>query len=438
MGLLALALTAGCADDPFDFDSPRSCDPTDENEWVYGVMSEVYLFADELQAIDPADYPSPAEMVRAVRVEPDRWSRVSDKSTTEALFQEGAYIGLGYSTRRDAAGDLVVSFVTEDSPAGQAGLRRGDRIAAIGGLQIAQIEAEDRWSEVLGEDVPGVRVELTVDDGVGESTVMLEKEWIGIATVPIHEILTVADRPVGYVMFSSFLEPAHDELDAAFERIAASGASEVIVDLRYNGGGLLSVAQHLIGLLVGDVADGKTAYRVEYNDKFSDEDADRKLAHHAGSIPNVDHVVFITTGSTLSASELVINAVRPYVQVSVIGGTTGGKPVGSRHFEFCDKVLAPITFQVVNSEGFGDYFTGLPADCTVADDLMTPLGDPQESSLAAALTRLETGACPEAPAADGVEAAVGFSPGLAARPTAAPLQVLPPRPGAPDELRGVW
>jgi C-terminal processing protease CtpA/Prc len=439
--LALVALTSGCGDSPFDFDEPRSCDPVDQNEWVYGVMQQIYLFADELPQVDPADYSDPATMLRDLRVSPDRWSRVSDKATTEALFEEGAFLGLGFSTRRDLDDALIVSFVIPDSPAGRAGFRRGDAIAAIGGLRIAQIDTEDLWSEIYGENLPGVSVEVTVDagDGDGEMDVTLSKEWLALQTVPVDEVVMVDDRPVGYLLFSSFVEPADGALDAAFERLADAGVHEIIVDLRYNGGGLLSVAHHLIGLLVGDLAHGRTAYRVEYNEHFEGENKSHAMSRYAGSIPDVQHVVFITTGSTLSASELVINAVRPYVEVSVVGDLTGGKPVGSRHIGFCDKVLAPITFKVVNADGEGDYFDGIAADCAAGDDLAHELGDPTEGALAAAMSLLADGSCPAPVDPDAAEITAAFDVPLAAGTVPpAPTRQAPLRPGAPEELRGIF
>ena len=437
--LAGALLVAACADDPFDFGGPRSCSIADQNEYVYTLMQRAYLFSDEVALdLDPAVYESPADLVRDARVDPDRWSRVSDLAKTEALFKDGMVVGLGYRTLRDADGNLVIASVHAGSPADLAGLRRGDTIREVGGLQITQIDEEDRWSEVYGEDAPGVEVDLLVTPKgqTAEVEVSVTKDWIEIPTVPLDSVIDVDGRPVGYVIFSTFVSPADDALDAAFERIRESGAREVVVDLRYNGGGLLSVARHLVSLLVGDVADGKVAYRVEYNDEFSGENTDKHIDRHDGSIRDVEHVVFVTTGSTLSASELVINAVRPHVKVTVVGDVTGGKPVGSRHFEFCDRVAVPITFEVLNADGEGRYFDGISADCVAVDDLGHDLGDPQEASLAAALSIVAGSGCPALPEpAPGSDAHVDAAPGYAVpgpRRRAAPRVRL----DAPVELDG--
>jgi C-terminal processing protease CtpA/Prc len=101
----------------------------------------------------------------------------------------------------------------------------------------------------------------------------------------------------------------------------------------------------------------------------------------------------ITTRSSASASELVINSLRPHLPVIVIGDATYGKPVGQYGFNFCDKVLAPVSFSLVNAEGNGDFFDGIPPDCTAADDVEHDLGSADEGSLAEALHFIRTGSC---------------------------------------------
>ncbi len=406
------SVAAGCsAEDPFDFGGPRSCDAGDQNVWVYGLMQQAYLFADELPEIDPLDYDSPNEMVRDLRVDPDRWSRVSDKATTDALFQEGKFIGLGFRTRRDAQERVVIADIQGNSPAEAAGMQRGDIIEMVGGFTTEELDDDGRWSEIYGENVPGVEVDIEVSPpGDEPREVTLTKDWIDIETVPIQQLLMVEGRPVGHLMFATFVDTAPEALDTAFAEFREAGVREVIVDVRYNGGGLISVARHFMHLLVGGIAEGRTAYRVVYNDTFSDENMDRGLTRLDNSLSAVDHVVFITTGSSLSASELLINSVAAHVPVSIVGGATGGKPVGSRHFDFCDRVAAPITFELVNADNRGGYYDGFTPHCTAPDDFDHALSDPEEASLAVALHRLATGEC--LTVATGEDAQAPTTPGL--------------------------
>lgn len=417
--------SSGCsAENPFDFGGPRSCEVTDQNEWVYGLMQEAYLFSDDLAEIDPTTYETPHAMVSDLRVEPDRWSRVSDKARTDALFQEGKFIGLGFRTKRDTAERVVVADIYASSPASAEGMRRGDIIRSIGGFTTEEIDEESRWSEIYGENIPGVVVDLEVEQEDGSTRELtLAKDWIAIETVPNTRVLEVEGRPVGYLQFSTFVDTAPAALDASFSTFRAAGVREVIVDIRYNGGGLVAVARHFMHLLVGAIAEGHIAYQVRYNDAFADQNTERELMRLDSSLPALDHVVFITTGNSLSASELLINAVSSHVPVSLVGGTTGGKPVGSKHFDFCDSVAVPITFRLLNAEGKGDYYDGLRADCPASDDFGHALGDPDEASLAVALHLLATGQCLPDPAAE--EAQADPLGGLRATPEPMGGDVLP-------------
>jgi len=395
-----------CApDDPFDFGGPRSCAVPDQNAWVQTLMEQTYLWNEDMPELDPFEYDSPSAMVAELRVDPDRWSRVSDKARSDALFEEGKVVSLGFRTRRDADDRVVVATVDVDTPASAAGLRRGDVIHSIGGLATEQIDEEERWGEIYGESEPGVAVDLEVEhsDGALEE-VQLVKDWVSIDVVPETRVLEVGNRRVGYLAFTTFVETSTEALNEAFAEFREADVREVVVDVRYNGGGLIVVARHFMHLLAGAVADGQVAYRVRYNDHFAEENDEHTLLRLDQSLPHVDHVVFITTGSTLSASELLINCVAPHVRVSIVGDTTGGKPVGSRHFAFCDQVAAPITFRLLNADDYGDYYDGLVPTCPAPDDLAQALGDPAEASLATALHLISTGECLPPPEGEGAVA----------------------------------
>ncbi|MEM7155316.1 MAG: S41 family peptidase [Myxococcota bacterium] len=399
---LGWMLSSGCApDDPFDVAGPRSCEIPDQNEWVYSLMQRMYLFADEMPEVDPLEYETPQALMADLRVEPDRWSRISDKVTTNALFQEGKQVGTGFRTRRDPQGRVVVAEIKNDSPASALGMRRGDIVQSVGGLAVERIDEESLWGDIYGENVPGVTVEIQLEQADGEVLpVSLTKDWIDIETVPLHDILEHDGQPVGYIYFASFLSSGPEELNAAFGDFRAADVRQVVVDLRYNSGGLVSVARHFMHLLAGGVAEGRTAYKVMYNDALAAENTNRTLSRLDNSLTEVDHVVFITTGTSISASELLINGVAAHIPVSIVGDDTGGKPVGSKHFEFCDSIARPITFQVLNADDYGNYFDGLSVDCPAPDDLTRDLGDPEETSLAVALHRLSTGECLDVPEAE--------------------------------------
>jgi C-terminal processing protease CtpA/Prc len=210
---------------------------------------------------------------------------------------------------------------------------------------------------------------------------------------------------VGYFLFRNFVEPAVAELDAEFAAFKLAGVRELVVDLRYNSGGLLSVAQVLSNLIGGEVTQGQIQYTLEYNPDNSFRNQRVTFLDRVQSL-DLTRVFFIVTGSSASASELVINALRPYLDVVLIGETTFGKPVGQLGYTFCQKTLRPVSFSLVNADGVGDYFDGIAPTCAAGDDLDRPFGDPGEASLSEALSYLETGGC-SVPAVAGRKAFAG-------------------------------
>jgi carboxyl-terminal processing protease len=397
LGVSACELRLG---DPFKVPPPDSCDVPSQNQFVVDVMAEYYLWNVDLPTdIDISAYESPEDLVSDLRQGVDRWTRVSDKSTSDALFMEGKFVGLGYKTLRGPENEVRLSFVSDNSPASAAGMVRGDKIVAVEGIDWEQLDADDSWSEVYGENEPGVATEVTFERlATGElETVTLTKAWIDIVSIPVAEVLDgPGGAPVGYYIMDKFVETTKSELEGAYAMFKQMGVNTVIIDLRYNGGGLISVAERQVNLTVGADHDGAVAYTFQYNSNYSDENSSTEIEELGWSIGS-DQVIVLTSSRTLSASELVINALLPYADVTLIGSATGGKPVGSKSFEFCEKLLFPITFRLVNASGNTDYFDGMPADCWAEDDLFHHLGDPEEGMLKAALAYANDGTCASPP-----------------------------------------
>ena len=399
--LLAGLVSGACVqvEDPFHVDEPSDCSEASKKQFVVDVMGEFYLWNADLPAdVDISGYETPEQLVADLRVGNDRWSRVSDKATSDALFMDGKFVGLGYKTDRGPDDEVRLSFVSDNSPASGAGLQRGDVILAVNGKTVAELD-ETGWSGIYGDNDPGVEVEIEIErfaTGVVE-TIHLTKDWIDIVSLPVVEVLDgPGGEPIGYFVMDKFVETTKDELEAAFAQFKAAGASKIIVDLRYNGGGLISVAERLVNLAVGADHAGSVAYRFTYNSNYSSQNSTTSISKLSNSI-GADEIIVLTSSRTLSASELVINALIPYANVTLVGSDTGGKPVGSKGFDFCDKKLYPITFRLENAFGATDYFDGLSADCWAEDDLFHQLGDPNEGMLAAGLAAL-AGSCAELPA----------------------------------------
>ena len=150
-------------------------------------------------------------------------------------------------------------------------------------------------------------------------------------------------------------------MSAAFAALREAGATELVIDLRYNGGGLVDVAVHLGSLIGGTVTNGQRVREFQHNDRNDDLNETLRFESKPQALTLAaavrDHDARVGVGERAARS----TACAPYIPVTVIGDATYGKPVGSTAFNFCDKVLAPVAFTLVNANGQGDYFGGIPA-----------------------------------------------------------------------------
>jgi hypothetical protein len=195
---------------------------------------------------------------------------------------------------------------------------------------------------------------------------------------------------------SAFISTANAELETVFAAFLNAGVDDIVIDLRYNGGGLVSTADLLGDYLGGFIAQNLIFSSTEFNaDRAAANNSVELFDLRANSV-SMPRLAFIATRGTASASELVINGMIPHADVAIVGNRTFGKPVGQIGLEFCDKILRPTSFKKANADGNGDYFDGLPltAGCAAADDLSVPVGDELDPNMIAAMGYLETGACP--------------------------------------------
>jgi hypothetical protein len=371
------------------------CSVLGQNTFVQNTMQEMYLWYAELPNLDPALYDSPESYVAALRYEPlDRgFSYVSSAAATTAYYSSSEFIGIGFSMKQVGERNIRVTQVFPDSPASEAGLFRGDYLTAVAGRSIEELLESGALNDALGPSEIGVTVELTWRTPDGETrSALVTKRPVTIPTVSQREIFDVDGLPVGYIHFRNFVEPSIPALDEAFAEFQARGVTDVVLDLRYNGGGLISVASHLGSLIGGARTNTQPFVELYHNDKNQHRNQTFRFSDLPRAI-DLPRLVVIATRASASSSELVINGLKPFLPVTVVGDRTFGKPVGQYGFNFCDKVLFPVSFKNRNAAGEADYFDGLAVDCPAADNLDRPLGDPGEASLAEALYFLRRGRC---------------------------------------------
>lgn len=292
---------------------------------------------------------------------------------------------------REGVLPLKIRYVEPRSPAAAAGLLRGDVIKAIDGVVDSTLISGD--FAVLSPAQAGQQVRLDIERaGVPQRFVLTAAEY-SLTPVPASATLAAGSAKAGYLLLKDFIVQAESELTTRLDAIKAAGATDLIIDLRYNGGGRISTANHFASQVVGAVQAGKVFATLNYN--AAHQAANRSFVMSGASGPAFARVVILTGLRTCSASELLVNGLRPYAQqVVTIGGTSCGKPYGFSPVEACGKVFSAVNFKAVNAAGQADYEAGITPTCAVADDFSGSFGDPAETLTAAALSYLQTGGCP--------------------------------------------
>jgi carboxyl-terminal processing protease len=375
---------------------PTSCTTTSQNLWVRDQLNTYYYWYQFLPAgVNPAGYNSPEAYLEAVRYRPidNTFSFIANAASNDAFYSDSQFIGYGFGNQTTNT-EIRVLQVYDDSPASEAGLSRGDRIVTVNGRSVPSMVADGSIGGAFGAADIGVATSIEWDTQAGERrSARMVKRLVTIPTVSLTRVVEVDGRKVGYLFFRNFVQPSVAALTEAFTALKTAGATELVLDLRYNGGGLVDVAVHLASLIGGVRTNGQVMLNYVHNDKIGPILNKTTRFANPDEALNLQRLVVITTRGSASASELVINSLRAYIPVTIIGDTTYGKPVGQYGLRFCDKVLYPVAFSIKNANNEGDFFDGLAVDCAAGDDYTHQLGDSAEASLAEALTFIRTGAC---------------------------------------------
>jgi carboxyl-terminal processing protease len=373
---------------------PASCDISGQNLFVRDVMSDIYYWYRDIPDVDPVTFDSPYAYLEAIRYRPldETFSYIAPRAATEAFFSESQFVGFGFSSSFFAPGELRVTDVMPNSPAHEANLSRGDRVVEINGRTVEALHGAGELDGAFGPSAPDVQAEVVVVRGSARFRARMSKRLVTIPTVSATQVYSTDGREVGYVFFRNFVTPSYGALDEAFSELRARGVRDLVLDLRYNGGGLVGVAQHLASLIGSPRTDGQVFAEYFHNDKNVARNHVMRFETRSHAL-GLERLMVITTRASASASELVINALKPFLPVFVIGSRTFGKPVGQYQVNFCDKTLAPVSFALRNANGEGDFFGGIPPNCPAMDDLEHQIGDAQETSLREALTVVATGRC---------------------------------------------
>lgn len=364
------------------------------------ISQDIYLWYNQIpNNFNPRGYSDPnaiMEALRAYSMEPgftqpvDRWSFAVKQSVWDDVSGGIAQdFGLNIFFLQD--GDLRVRAVEENSPAGKAGIRRGWRIRKINSsTNITYNNADFIVQNVYYS--PTTVFQFEKPDGT-TADITLNAASYQENPVYLDTVYTVNAAKVGYLVFNSFLGDTtaiNNRFAEVFSDFSQKGVTDVIVDLRYNGGGYVSVQDKLANYLVKSSANGDVMMNQAFNDKYSMYNSTTKF-EKLGNL-NLNRIFFIVSENTASASELLINNLKPYMDVKIVGPSASyGKPVGYFNIPVGDWYIFPVSFRSTNKNNSGNYFDGFIPEKQVADGIDKDWGDITESALASIVRYVGTG-----------------------------------------------
>lgn len=373
----------------------------DLRDSVYTYSQEFYLWSDNLPAanvFNPLSYPTADSVMKKVRTYSpfvngryqDRWSFVIDKTTWDNVVS-GNSTDTGAEYAFVADNDLRVKLVYSQSSAGKQGIKRGWKVLKFNGIDatranITQLNTElsKASQSIIFQKPDGTQTTLSLMGSTYKSDYIINPK-----------VFTINGNNVGYFDFDSFLgsnsgQTTKDELDKVFADFKSKNVTELVLDLRYNGGGYGTVSNYLGSLIAPSSAVGKVFVNSVHNKKYTSWNKTDYFTSLTNSL-KVSRISIIVTKGTASASEELINALKPIMTVKLIGSTTHGKPVGYYGFPTMNSYVFPVALKNVNSVGNADFYDGFTVDKVQTDDYTHDLGDPEEGCLKVALNYIKTG-----------------------------------------------
>jgi len=401
--IVIITFFSSCKKDPVLPDNTLT--PVMARDSLYYIMKDWYYWFDkpECESVTPTNketYKDPYELLEAARYkEYDRWSFVADYDEFIAEMQ-GEFVGFGFRIGVDNLNKARIAMVYNKSSLYANGVRRGWIIKTISGIDPAPLliaHNSAAYSDLVGPPTAGITkvFVFTKPDGT-DVTITATKSSFTVNTVMLYDTLMLSSGITGHLVFDSFITPSSAELVTAFTYFKSMGIKDLILDLRYNTGGYLNIAQTLASYIAGDAVQGKVFAKLQYNTKRQDYNTifQFKTTPYSMGLPRL---VVITTRSTASASEAVMNGLKPFVTVVSIGDTTNGKPTGMNGWDIGKKYyMWPITFKMVNSQNQGEYFEGIFPAKLAPDDITHDFDDRNEACLKEAIYYLTNGAISKA------------------------------------------
>lgn len=380
--------------------------------WIYETMQQNYLFYEDIPAEESLDFfQTPENFLKNAASSRDQkngtlFSHIDSVNVSRALSSSPTF-GYEAALIRTGSGDYAIRvlYTQPGSPAEEAGLKRGDWIIAANNKKIGSGD----YSKYVSAPTQSYTFTLGNYNGEGFDTLGVTEipapRYIEETNLMKTSFITVGNRTAAYILYNSFGADDTETLQNMFVEIAARQPNDIILDLRYNPGGYVSTSQLLSTLLAPQNAMGQTFLNMTYNDKIAKTES---YLFEPSLIPGgtplaYENLYIITSNNTASASEIVINCLRPYLKERLlqVGTATFGKNVAQSLFtdeQSPQLELWLTTAYLSNAEGFQDYFdNGLQPDYELAENYAGELGElgtAEDMLLAPVFTRMATGSFP--------------------------------------------
>ena len=380
--------------------------------WIYETMQQNYLFYEDIPAEESLDFfQTPENFLKNAASSRDQkngtlFSHIDSVNVSRALSSSPTF-GYEAALIRTGSGDYTIRvlYTQPGSPAEEAGLKRGDWIIAANNKKIGSGD----YSKYVSAPTQSYTFTLGNYNGEGFDTLGVTEipapRYIEETNLMKTSFITVGNRTAAYILYNSFGADDTETLQNMFVEIAARQPNDIILDLRYNPGGYVSTSQLLSTLLAPQNAMGQTFLNMTYNDKIAKTES---YLFEPSLIPGgtplaYENLYIITSNNTASASEIVINCLRPYLKERLlqVGTATFGKNVAQSLFtdeQSPQLELWLTTAYLSNAEGFQDYFdNGLQPDYELAENYAGELGElgtAEDMLLAPVFTRMATGSFP--------------------------------------------
>jgi C-terminal processing protease CtpA/Prc len=356
-----------------------------DKKFLYALFLSEYLWYDEVEKnIDTSLFTSPQEMIDSLKYKMyDRWSYAQTRQQYENFTNQVSTGSFGFYYNKDF--QVIETII--GSPSQKAGLLRGDILIHINEQNVTR--------ELIYE--PKQYINEPVEFSVIRKNKVIKLEMaptIYQYKVSSYQILQdESGKKIGHFIYDQFTSSSIEEIDEAFNEFKKNNIDELIIDLRYNGGGALNTASILLDKIAGYNNDTKLQFYLNYNDKMQSSNESYYFDKDDNSLSSLKRVFFLTTDQTASASEVVINSLRSYMDVKLIGSTTHGKPTGMSGKDFGEYIYWLINFTILNADHNGEFYGGMLVNCESRDNINYLRDDVNGNMLKEALYYIKTNTC---------------------------------------------